>query len=565
MLDAPYRTALDKYREVQDAFARRQRKAEQSVRGFRDENGEWQCGLYAFVKYFWDVLEPETELQTSWPLEAMCEHLEAVTFGEIRRLLINVPPGFMKSMLTDVFWPAWEWGPMNKAHLRYVAFSYASTLTERDNDRFGTLLASEKYQMLYGDRVHLVARGQKKVSNTKMGWKFASSIGGVGTGERGDRIILDDPHNVKESESETVRKEAVRWFRESMTSRHNDPKTGSVVVIMQRVHEEDISGVILDLGLDYCHLKIPMEYDAKYQFNDDGSVRTNPIGWVDPRFNEDDPDAADGELAWPDRLDAGTVASLKHALGPFAYAGQYQQAPAPRGGNIFERDWWQLWDSADGRFPPFEYIVASLDSAFTANEQNDPSGFTVWGVFTDPNVAARRLMLVHAWRRHLAFSGPRIPMLPRETKDAYRQRTIKTWGLMEHVSDTCRRFKVDKLLIEAKASGISAAQELRNRYSGEDWAIQLCQVTGDKVARALACQATFSQLMVFAPSRDWAETVIEEMAVFPNGRYKDLTDSATQAIKHLRDTGMAQTDDEVTAELNSNVTHRPQPKAIYPV
>ena len=174
-------------------------------------------GLLQFVKDFWHVLEPETKFVDGWPLEVICRHLEAVTAGEINRLLINVPPGFMKSLLTDVFWPAWEWGPMNLEHMRYVTFSYSSSLTERDNQRFGDLICSEEYQELYGDRVQVKKRGEKIVSNARTGWKLASSIGGVGTGQRGNRIILDDPHNVKEAESDTVRQEAVRWFREAMS------------------------------------------------------------------------------------------------------------------------------------------------------------------------------------------------------------------------------------------------------------------------------------------------------------------------------------------------------------
>lgn len=556
---------VDDYRivfEAHDALIKRDIKAQHSTRGFRDEDGDWHCGLMSFVKYFWDVLEPETELKTGWCLEVMCEHLEAVTYGDIRRLLINVPPGFMKSLLVDVFWPAWEWAT-GHSHLRYVSFSYSATLTERDNDRFGKLVTSDKYQELYSDKVQVSNCGMTRVSNNRNGWKFASSIGGVGTGERGDRVILDDPHNVKESESEKVRKETVRWFRESMTSRMNDQRKSAVVIIMQRVHEEDVSGVILDLGLPYCHLCIPMEYENAYQYNDDGSIRTNDLGWMDPRFDEEDPDGSEGVLAWEERFPAESVAELKHAVGPFAYAGQYQQRPAPRTGGIFERDWWQLWESADGKFPVFEYLIASLDSAFTEKEQNDPSGFTVWGVFVNEE-GKRRIMLVHAWRKHLAFSGKRIPRLPKETNDAYRLRTMKTWGLMEWVCDTCRRFKVDKLLIEAKASGISAAQELRNRYAEEQWAIQLCAVSGDKVSRALACQPTFSQLMVYAPSRDWAEMVIDETATFPNSKYKDLTDSTTQAIKYLRDHGLARTDEEVSSDENRAVQHRPQAKAIYP-
>ena len=176
-------------------------------------------------------------------------------------------------------------------------------------------------------------------------------------------------------------------------------------------------------------------------------------------------------------------------------------------------------------------------------------------------------MLVHAWRKHLQFSADRnrIEYLPGESKQAWRRRTMEHWGLMEWVVDTCNRFKVDRLLIEAKASGISAAQELQNRFGLQNWAVQLCPVQGDKVARALACQPTFSNLMVYAPARDWADMVIDEMAVFPKGKYKDLTDSSTQAIKHLRDCGLAQTDEETRAVDAVRVMHRPQPKALYPV
>jgi hypothetical protein len=162
----------------------------------------------------------------------------------------------------------------------------------------------------------------------------------------------------------------------------------------------------------------------------------------------------------------------------------------------------------------FEYLLASLDSAFTEKEENDPSALTVWGIFLDKD-NQRRIMLVHAWRKHLAFSGPRIDMLPKESPQAYKRRTQGDWGLMEWVNDTCNRFRVDKLLIEAKANGISAAQELRNRFGLQDWAVQLCPVKGDKVARALAVQPTFSQLLVYAPARDWAEMMIDEMRRVP--------------------------------------------------
>jgi hypothetical protein len=207
-------------------YERRQERKSQSQRGWYDEDGVRQGGLMAFIRYFWRILEPEAELVEGWALYAIVEHLEAVSFGEITRLLITVPPGFMKSLCTDVFWPAWEWGPIGNAHLRYVAFSYSASLTMRDNERFRDLIIHNSYQALWGKEVRAVKIGETKVTNTRKGWKLASSVGGVGTGERGDRVILDDAHNIKEAESETVRTETVRWFRESMSDRLNSLQTG---------------------------------------------------------------------------------------------------------------------------------------------------------------------------------------------------------------------------------------------------------------------------------------------------------------------------------------------------
>lgn len=553
---------------------RRKAIKEQSQRGWYDEDGIRQGGLLAFVRFFWKVLEPETPFTDGWPLWVMCEHLEAVTAGEINRLIMNVPPGFMKSLLVDVFWPAWEWGPMNMAHLRYVTFSYSASLTERDNERFRDLVIDPSYQALYGKSFRPIKIGATKITNTKKGWKLASSVGGVGTGERGNRVILDDPHNVKEAESETVRTETVRWFRESMSNRLNDLERDAIVIIMQRVHEDDVSGAIQSLGLDYCQVIIPMEYDWTRE--------PTAIGWEDPRGDNDNAKdgGEDGEGAWDDRFPLRVREQTKREIGPYAWAGQYQQAPAPRGGGIFQRSWWQLWEPPDGKFPTFDYLVASLDSAFTEKEQNDPSGFTIWGVFRNEE-GQRRLMLTHAWRKHLQFSADRkllapLPDGPRHLWSGnawrdnpewgrWRRRTQEHWGLIEWVDDTCSRFKVDRLLIEAKASGISAAQELSNRYGRKDWAIELCPVKGDKHARAIAVQATLSQGMVYAPARDWSEMVIDEAAVFPKGKYKDLTDSMTQALKHLRDHGLAETDEEAHAAEMDGVMHKPQPKPLYMV
>ena len=512
---------------------------------------EARGGLIRFIEYYWPIIEPNRELVIGWPLEALCLHLEALSYGEIpnNRLLANVPPGFMKSLIVNVFWPAWEWGPRNQPHLRYVSFSYSSDLTERDNRRFLTLLQSQKYQELWGDRVKLRKAGERLVSNDKMGWKLATSVGGVGTGERGDRVLLDDPHNVREAESEAVRTSTVRWFREAMSNRLNDLDKSVVVVIMQRVNEDDVAGEIISKGLPYQHLLIPMEYDPM-------RAHATCIGWRDPRTK-------DKELAWPERFPDHSLNEFRSL--PYMWACQYQQTPEPRGGGIIKRDYWQLWDPPDGKFPPLELTIASLDSAYTDKEQNDPSGFTVWGLFNCPRTRRRRVILLRAWRKRLLIHGQDVPRIPGESDAAFWKRASPEWGLCEWVAHSCRRFKVNRLLIENKASGKSVGQEMQRLYSNDDWIVEERNVDGDKTARAHAEQPLFAKELVYAPDREWAQMVIDEAAVFPNGRYKDLTDSTTQALKWLRENRYLRHNEEILAQEHEDMMHRPQTSALYPV
>lgn len=216
-----------------------------------------------------------------------------------------------------------------------------------------------------------------------------------------------------------------------------------------------------------------------------------------------------------------------------------QQRPSPRGGGIFKRDWWQLWDSPDGKFPStLKYIVASLDPAYTEKQENDPSGFTVWGVFED-KYGLNKIVLMDAWLKRLELHGLEIPRLPGEGYGAFFRRASKDWGLVEWVAHSCKRFKIDMLLIEAKASGLSVAQEIRRLYANEAWGVKLIDPKSqDKVARAYTVQHLFSDEMIFAPDRSWAELVIEECEAFKAGAPRDnLVDSTTQALKHLRDIG----------------------------
>ena len=278
--------------------------------------------------------------------------------------------------------------------------------------------------------------------------------------------------------------------------------------------------------------------------DENGEAYANEIGWVDPRWRPD-PDDCDGVLAWPSLWPQTAVDSLVKILGPYAAAGQLQQTPEARGGGILKRDFWQPWE---GKFPTFSYIFASLDGAFTEDESNDPSALSIWGVFEN-EAGHNRAMLIFAWRKFLEFEGQRLKPDAGENQRDFMERQMKEWGLIEWTAHTCTYWKVDRLLIEAKASGISAAQSLQKRYRNRNWSVELTGVKGDKVSRAIAVQPTLSNKMVYAPvDRDWCRMVIDECAVFPAGKHDDLTDTVTQGLKHLRDLGLLEFDDDIRAE-----------------
>lgn len=532
-------------------------------------------GLIEFVRYFWRVLEPVDEFVEGWPIECLCAHLEAITrqetveiHGEERpfnRFLANVPPGFMKSLLVNVFWPAWEWGPMGLPHLRYVAFSYAAELTERDNAKFRNLVVSREYQELWSHVFTVVGDGKVRVTNDKTGFKFASSFGGVGTGERGHRVLFDDPHKLKgTAETDEARDAITNWFREGMQNRLNDLKRDVIVVIMQRVHENDTSGAVMThLGNEYCHLIIPMEYESNRHFS-------HYTGWNDGN----DPRTRDGQLAWVDRYGPKELASFKRNA--YLWSGQYQQNPIPRGGGIFKESWWQTYEVPPSKsydFTPL-FVLASLDTAFKEGEQNDYNALTVWAVYDDALTKRRRMIMVDAWQKRLPLHGERVERKRDEPEHAYQRRAQAKWGLVEWVNHTCTKRRVTRLIIEDASRGHDLNAEIQRLYSARDWGVHLVPARGDKWSRASAVVDLFTDEMIYAPAelvgdmwqwREWAAEVITQMCSFPRGTHDDLVDSVVMALLHLRQIGLAIRREERDLAEEDMARHRPASKPLYSV
>ena len=559
-------------RAVRQLRIREERKKQQNPHG----------GLYEFVKFFWHILEPVDEFIDGWPIECLCAHLEAITAKQhilignnqrqFNRLLANVPPGFMKSMLVNVFWPAWEWGPAGLPHLRYVAFSYSPELTQRDNAKFRDLITSAEYRELWGHVFTVVGDGKIRVTNDKTGFKFATSIGGVGTGERGHRVMLDDPHKLRGTqESDEARESITNWVREAMQNRLNDLERDAIVIIMQRVHDSDSSGVVAKyLADEYCHLMIPMEYEHGRHFS-------HYMGWnhgLDPRTKE-------GELAWEGRYPKHVLASFKRNA--YLWSGQYQQSPTPRGGGLFKDDWWQVHEvkRKDGviSFVPEVkpiFVLASLDTAFSEKESSDYNALSVWVVYEDPVTKFRKILLADAWQKRLPeLSGEQVERNPGESEAAWRRRAQPKWGLVEWVDYTCRRRRVNMLIVENKNRAPDAIRTLRKHFSDRDYGVRPVNIQGDKWARAIAHVDLFTDGMVYAPAEvtesgevlflEHAAEMMRVTSPFPRGEYDDLVDSMTLAFKFLKDNGLAVRKDEARADLEAAMTHKPQKQILYPV
>ena len=282
-------------------------------------------------------------------------------------------------------------------------------------------------------------------------------------------------------------------------------------------------------------------------------------------------------------------------MGPWATASQFQQSPSPRGGGIIKRSYWSLWDDEEAKaqgltdankYPPMDYIVASLDPAYTERKENDPSALTVWGIWQKGGSTARRLlsrdgevstliddrdtipcvMLMHAWEKRLPIHGSEVVREPGENQRAFRERQLGAYGLVEHVIETCNRYNVDMLLIEAKASGLSVAQEIKRLNRTASWGVYLSNPGNlDKVARAYAVQPIFANGAVYAPDKDWADKVITQAETFPKAKHDDYVDATTQALKYLRERNFLRRPEEVAMDIRSSFQGHGKKSVIYDV
>jgi predicted phage terminase large subunit-like protein len=438
----------------------------------------------SFVEKTFTTLEPGTPFRGNWHHHAIAYHLEQVARGEIRRLIINVPPRSMKSICCSIAFPAWYIG--RDPTRRIICVSYAHELARKLAVDFRTVVESPWYRALFPELgIELRRQRTTEIVTTAQGYRLAASVGGSVMGRGADLIIIDDPLKPEDAWSEALRRKANEFYDNTLFTRLNDKTRGAIILVMQRLHEDDLVGHVLARE-DWTVLSIPAVQDVD---------RDYPIG----------PAPGDvyhrpaGELLHPEREPQKILDELRRTLGSLSFSAQYLQSPLPIEGNIIKRLWLRFYEEVP---EPLDLVVASWDTASTENEESDYSVGTIWGL------RAGDIYLLDVRRGKYE-----VPELRRQIIAAHH----------EH--------RASATLIEDSDIGRAVSQELRR----EGRIRPICpKPRYDKLARLLAQSPRFEEGRVLLPREaPWLADYIGELLGFPRARHDDQVDSTSQALEWL--------------------------------
>ena len=437
-------------------------------------------GLVDFIRIGWKIVEPSRNYVSNWHIDAIAEHLEAVSRGQIRNLILNVPPGSTKSLSVSVFWPVWDW--IRNPGLRWIFASFDLKLQKRDGRRSLDLIQSRWFRDRW-PQLRLVEKDPSVLSywNTASGWRYGTSVRGTVTGNHGDRLVVDDPIKPLDASKVNLEK-CIEWWDGTMSTRQSDPQTTARVVMMQRLHDQDLAGEMIRRG-GYEVLRLPMRYEAKFPC-------VTALGRVDPRTEE-------GELLDPKRVPEAEVKTLETNLGPIGAAAQLQQRPTPAGGNIFALAWLQQTYS---QLPlAIDQWVLSIDCTFKGKENSDFVCMQVWAR------AGVDFYLVDQVNERLSFTDTCIRL--RELSAAYPLAVVK--------------------LVEDKANGPAVVDAMQR----DVWGLELINPEGGKEARANAVTPLYRGGNVYLPLHaPWLAEYRTQLSTFPYAGNDDMLDATSQAL-----------------------------------
>ena len=449
-----------------------------------------EMSFYEFFKAAWVVVEPAVPLSTNWHHKYICDLLQEECERVIAQkpktkdVIINVPFRSTKSLIVTVMFPVWAW--IKSPKLRFITSSYSATLSIELATKSRDVIFSDWFKRRWGDVFHIKKDQnlKERYENNFVGMRRATSVGGTVTGQGGDFLIVDDPLSPQMASSATERDNANEWYRTTFYSRLNQPDIGVRIIIMQRVHEEDLTGFLLgrETRLKYKHICIPAK-------SGDDNIK--------PAYLEEFYDKDTG-LFWEDRFSQNTLDDYKSALGSYGYAGQLQQTPTPLDSGMIHKDWFKI-----DRYRVEDAVVNFvIDPAYTADQKNDPSALLAY-TYKD-----NKWQIVDCVNVYKEF-----PDLVK---------FIQQWVQKNGYTNRSR------IYVEPKASGKSIVQTLV-RETGlnvkEDK-----PPTKDKVARVSDVSASLESGRVSLLNGDWNDEFLDQLSKFPAAKHDDMVDCLVMAV-----------------------------------
>lgn len=444
--------------------------------------------FYEFVKAAWPIVEPSQAFVDNWHIRIICNLLQDITTGAVKddRWIFNLPPGTLKSLLIVVLWPAWVWARNPKK--RILTASYGQHLSIRDNLRVRDIVLSKWFQRLFPIKLVEDQNTKTKYITSAGGWRIATSVDGPGTGEHPEIIIIDDPTTAQQAESEPERRRANDWFDNTVASRGLSKRV-IVIVVMQRLHEEDLTGHLLAKG-GVRLVRFPMRYEvARAATDDDPGYAPDPL---DPRTEA-------GQLMIPQLIPEDKVRKLEIDLGPYGTAGQLQQHPSPEGGGLFKSEWWKYLEASPKHLLR---VVRGWDTAATQGGGDYTVGLKI--AEFEPGL----FVVLDLFRDQLGPAGVDEAMFT----------AAKTDGKACSVREEREGGASGKAVIDARAKLLVGYD-----YKG-------VPVSGDKVTRAKPFRAQVESGNVYLLRGDWNEAYKKELGAFPTAKNDDQVDASSCAF-----------------------------------
>lgn len=436
-----------------------------------------------FLPLAFQVVNPGKKFLANWHLEVICHYLEEVYKGNIKRLIINMPPRALKSLTINVAWLAWLMG--KDPTIRIISASYSQHLSIKHALDSKFLINSKFFNLVFPELIlHSDQNKKEKFTTTKQGFRFSTSIGGSVTGEGGNILILDDPHNAMHVNSLKRREFVINWFKQSFASRLDNKKDGKIILVMQRLHPEDLTGFLLKNQQDnWVHLNIPAIASKTLYYN---------LGKEIFIFKQ-------GEYLHPEREDKEELARAKQELGDTTFSAQYLQKPLQKNSGIIHKSWFCYYESISKI--QFSSIIISWDTAIKTADNNSYSVATCWGEYQ------QKYYLLDLIRDKLEY-----PFLKKA------------------VINFAQKWQADLVLIEDKASGQSLIQDLKY----QPLKVIAIGAYKDKIIRFARVSQLFENRAVYLPKNAWWRyDYEEELLSFPSSKASDQVDSTSQYLNFM--------------------------------